>query len=103
MQALGGSNKISQTKPFYQGDQTDEAANAPKIGSLTNLWLLRIFINEYILPAVGVGAMASAVFTVTYCCTVLCCFEVRWRHRANLKKLSSNLTPIFSRRSTSTP
>jgi len=43
---------------------------------LTDTTILpRIFINEYILPAVAVGAMASAVFTVTYCCTVLCCFE----------------------------
>ena len=44
---------------------------------MINLLFFRIFINEYILPAVAVGAMASAVFTVTYCCTVLCCFEVR--------------------------
>ena len=36
----------------------------------------RQFINGYILPAIGLLALASAVGTVTYCCTVLCCFEV---------------------------
>jgi len=43
---------------------------------LTDTTILpRQFINGYILPAIGLLALASAVGTVTYCCTVLCCFE----------------------------
>jgi len=43
---------------------------------LTDTTILpRQFINGYILPGIGLLALASAVGTVTYCCTVLCCFE----------------------------
>ena len=35
----------------------------------------RLFINNYLLPGVGACCVASVVFTMTYCCTVLCCCE----------------------------
>ena len=37
--------------------------------------LPKVFINEYILPAILAGFTGSTVFTVLYCCTILCCFE----------------------------
>lgn len=43
---------------------------------LTDTTILpRHFINSYVLPSVVAGALCSTVFTVLYCCTVLCCFE----------------------------
>lgn len=43
---------------------------------LTDTTILpRQFINGYVLPGIGAGALASVVGTITYCCTVLCCFE----------------------------
>jgi hypothetical protein len=43
---------------------------------LTDTTILpRQFINLYLLPAIAAGSLASTVFTVIYCCTVLCCFE----------------------------
>lgn len=37
--------------------------------------LPRIFINNFLLPGIGAGAMASTVLTMVYCCTVLCCCQ----------------------------
>merc|ERR1712083_832786 len=37
--------------------------------------LPRLFINNYLLPGIGACCVASVVFTMTYCCTVLCCCE----------------------------
>lgn len=43
---------------------------------LTDTTILpRQFINSYILPTVAAGFLASTVFTVIYCCTILYCFE----------------------------
>ena len=35
----------------------------------------QVFVNDYILPAILLAFVSSTVFTVLYCCTILCCFE----------------------------
>ena len=37
--------------------------------------LPRLFINNYLLPGLGAGAVASIILTMIYCCTVLCCCQ----------------------------
>jgi len=34
-----------------------------------------VFINNYLLPGLGVASLASIVWTMLYCCTVLCCCQ----------------------------
>ena len=34
-----------------------------------------IFINNYLLPGLGVASLASIIWTMLYCCTVLCCCQ----------------------------
>jgi len=37
--------------------------------------LPKVFVNDYILPTILLAFVCSTVFTVLYCCTILCCFE----------------------------
>ena len=37
--------------------------------------LPRVFINDYIFPAILAGFISSTAFTALYCCTILCCAQ----------------------------
>ena len=37
--------------------------------------LPRMFVNNYLLPGIIATSLASVVFTMIYCCTVLCCCQ----------------------------